>query len=101
MSPEKPWASVRKKLRENPKFRDAYNEQSPEFERVRSIIEARLRNNLSQADLARKIKTHQPSIARLENPEYKGGSLAMLRKVAEATGSRLVIRLEPKEKNGR
>ncbi len=101
MSPEKSWTRVRAKLLEKPGVRHAYDEQSPEFDRVRSIIEARLRNNLSQADLARKIKTHQPSIARLENPEYKGGSLTMLRKVAEATDSRLVIRLEPKEKGRR
>ena len=98
MPTEKSWTSVLTKLRKNPKFREAYEEQSPEFERARSIIEARLRNHMSQADLARKIRTHQPSIARLENPEYRGGSLSMLRKVAEVTDSRLVIRLEPKER---
>ena len=101
MSAEKPWSSVRKKLRKNPEFRFEYEKQRPEFERVRSIIEARLRNHMSQADLAEKIGTHQPSIARLENPAYKGGSLAMLQKIAEATGSRLVVRLEPMEEVGR
>ncbi|MSS72684.1 MAG: XRE family transcriptional regulator [Candidatus Latescibacteria bacterium] len=101
MSPEKSWASVRTKLLKYPEFRDAYDEQGPEFERVRSIIEARLRHNMSQADLAQKIKTCQPSIARLENPEYQGGSLSMLRRIAEATDSRLVIRLEPKERERR
>ena len=49
MPKEKSWASVRGKLRKNPKFRRAYEEQSPEFQRVRSIIDARLRNNMSQA----------------------------------------------------
>ena len=98
MPAEKSWDSVHTKLRKNPKFREAYDEQSPEFDRVRSIIEARIRNNMSQADLARMVHTHQPSIARLENPEYQGGTLSMLRKVAEATHSRLVIKLEPKER---
>lgn len=98
MPTEKSLTSVLARLRKNSKFREAFDEQGPEFERVRSIIEARMRNNMSQADLARKIRTHQPSIARLENPEYRGGSLSMLRKVAEVTDSRLVIRLEPKKR---
>ena len=97
MPAEKSWSSVRKKLQVNPAFRQAYEEEKPEFERARSIIEARLRNNMSQADLAKRIGTQQPSIARLEDPDYQGGSLTMLNKIAQATNSRLVVKLEPKE----
>ncbi len=94
---EKPWTRLRKKLASNPAFVEAYENQQPEFERARSIIEARLRNNMSQADLAREIGTKQPSIARLEDPDYQGGSLAMLQRIAKATHSRLVVKLEPDE----
>lgn len=97
MSVERPWSMVRKKLQANPAFQQAYEDQKPEFERARSIIKARLRNNMSQGELAEKIGTKQPSIARLEDPEYQGGSLAMLNKIAEATNSRLIVKLEPKE----
>ena len=44
MPTDKSWSSVRGKLKKNPKFRSAYEEQSPEFQRVRSIIDARLRS---------------------------------------------------------
>ncbi len=95
MPVEKSWTRVRKKLESNPAFVEAYEDQQPEFERARSIIEARLRNNMSQADLAKEIGTKQPSIARLEDPDYQGGSLTMLQKIAKATNSRLVVKLEP------
>jgi ribosome-binding protein aMBF1 (putative translation factor) len=95
MSVEKSWSSVRRKLARHPAFCQAYEDERPEFERARTIIEARLRNNLSQAELAGRIGTQQPSIARLEDPDYQGGSLAMLKKIARVTHSRLVVRLEP------
>ena len=41
MPAEKSWSSVHKKLRKNPEFRSEYDKQKPEFERIRSIIEAR------------------------------------------------------------
>ncbi len=41
---------------------------------------------LSQRELARKLKTSQQQISRLESPGYEGHSLSMLRRVAEALG---------------
>jgi transcriptional regulator with XRE-family HTH domain len=50
---------------------------------------------LSQAELARKLKTTQQQISRLESPGYEGHSLSMLRRVAKALHARVRVILEP------
>ena len=56
------------------------------------IYEARKRAGMTQAELARLVGTKQPVISQLEDAEYRGHSLAMLRRIAEALGKRLIIR---------
>jgi predicted XRE-type DNA-binding protein len=48
-------------------------------------------SGLTQAELARRIGTKQPNIARLLQQDYQGYSVATLQKIAEATGKQLVI----------
>lgn len=52
---------------------------------------------LSQRDLARKLKTSQQQISRLESPGYEGHSLSMLRRVAQALNARVRVSIEPEE----
>ena len=51
---------------------------------------------LSQKDLARKLKTSQRQISRLESPSYEGYSLSMLRRVAEVLGATVRVTLAPR-----
>jgi ribosome-binding protein aMBF1 (putative translation factor) len=53
---------------------------------ARQIYEARTARGLSQAALAAKVGTTQSVIARLEDADYDGHSLTMLRRIAEALG---------------
>jgi transcriptional regulator with XRE-family HTH domain len=50
---------------------------------------------LTQAELARRVGTAPSAISRLEDAEYRGHSLAMLRRIAEAVGMQVVVRFEP------
>jgi transcriptional regulator with XRE-family HTH domain len=54
---------------------------------------------LSQKELARRLKTSQQHISRLESPGYEGHSLANLRRVAGVLKARVRVILEP-EKTG-
>lgn len=66
---------------------------NPEFALRKEIARARQRAGLSQVELARRMRTTQSTIARLE----RGGrspNIKTLRNLAEATGSRLVVRLD-------
>ena len=59
------------------------------------IYDARTDANLTQAQLAKKIGTRQPVIARLEDADYEGHSLTMLQRIAEALNLRLEIEFQP------
>ncbi|MBN1308294.1 MAG: helix-turn-helix transcriptional regulator [Chitinispirillaceae bacterium] len=50
------------------------------------MIELRKKAGLTQEELAKKIHTSQPSIARLESGSYQNVSLSFLRKVGNALG---------------
>lgn len=59
------------------------------------IYDARTKAGLTQRQLAERIDTKQPVIAKLEDADYEGHSLTMLRKVAAALGQRIEIRFKP------
>ena len=59
------------------------------------IFRARTRARLTQAQLAARIGTRQPVIARLEDADYQGHSLTMLQRIAAALNQRLDIRFKP------
>jgi ribosome-binding protein aMBF1 (putative translation factor) len=59
------------------------------------IHDARTRAGLTQQQLAERIGTSQPTIARLEDADYDGHSLGMLRRIAAALKLRLEVRLVP------
>lgn len=56
------------------------------------VYDARTQADLSQAELARRIATTQSVISRLEDADYRGHSLQMLRRVADALNLRLELR---------
>ena len=56
------------------------------------IYQARTKAGLTQGKLAKMIGTRQSVISRLEDADYEGHSLSMLRKIAAALGKGLEIR---------
>lgn len=64
------------------------------LEKVRiaaEILHYREKHNLTQAELARMVNTSQSAIARLEDPDYRGYSIKVLRKIAEALDLKLIV----------
>ena len=81
---------LKKRLMEEPEFREEYARADDEFALIEALVRARTAAKLTQAELARRIGTTQSAIARLEG----GGvspSFATLRRYAEATGTRLTV----------
>lgn len=56
---------------------------------------------LSQKQLARRLKTSQQQISRLESPTYEGHSLSMLRRVARELNAEVHVILEPRSSRRR
>ncbi len=84
----------------DPAFRREYDALEPEFAIIRQIIDLRLKRKMSQAQLARKVGTQQPSIARLES-RGQTKDLDYMQRVAKALGARLEVRLVPLKARGR
>jgi DNA-binding XRE family transcriptional regulator len=62
---------------------------------ARKIRELRTRAGLTQAQLAKLVGTTASVICRLEDAEYEGHSLAMLRRIADSLDQRVEIRFVP------
>jgi ribosome-binding protein aMBF1 (putative translation factor) len=85
---------------QDPEFAKAYEELAPEFELVSQIIAMRLKRKLSQRQLAERMGTPQPSIARMESTRAIK-NLDYVRRVAEALGCTLEVRFVPKKNGGK
>ena len=76
----------------DPSLRQAIVEARASLEVAEMIYEACTRAGLSQRRLAELVGTKQPVIARLEDADYQGHSLTILRRIAEALGQQLELR---------
>ena len=66
-----------------------------EDEVARKIYELRTQAGVSQRELAKLVGTTASAICRLEDADYEGHSLAMLRRIAAALNKRVEIRFVP------
>jgi ribosome-binding protein aMBF1 (putative translation factor) len=69
-----------------PGVKKEYDALKEEYNVAAQLIELRQKAGLSQRELAKKIKTSQPCIARLESGRYQNVSMRFLRKVSNALG---------------
>jgi len=77
---------------------DLVEQEQANLDIARKIYELRTKGKLSQAELARKVGTTQSVISRLEDADYDGHSLEMLRRIAAALEKRVEIRFLPSRK---
>ena len=76
---------------------DPQREAALQIERVNAEVAAMVHRRrtdagLTQEELAELVGTTQSVISRLEDADYEGHSLSMLRRIAEALGKRLEVR---------
>jgi len=81
---------IREKLLKNPKIKKEYELLRAEYETVEKIIKLRIKNNLTQKQLAEKIGTKQSAISRFEK-KMINPTLYTLSQIASAFGKKLVI----------
>jgi transcriptional regulator with XRE-family HTH domain len=85
---------LHKQWLKRPGYKKAYAEVEEEFAIAAALIEARARAGLTQAQVARRMKTTQTAVARLESGRAKP-STRTLGRYAAAVGARLRISFEP------
>ena len=86
-------ADLHEKWSREPDYREAYDGLGPEFELAKSLIEARTRARLTQAELAERMQTTQSVIARLESGRSRP-STRTLDKIAQRRPEPLLVRAQ-------
>ncbi len=76
----------------SPEMAELLEQERANLDIARKIYELRTKAGLSQAELAKKVGTTQSVISRLEDADYDGHSLAILRRIASALEKRVEIR---------
>jgi ribosome-binding protein aMBF1 (putative translation factor) len=83
------------KWRKDSAYRVAHTALDDEFTLAEALIKARTTADVSQEEIAKRMHTSQPNVARLEGGRANP-SVSTLRKYAKATGTQLRITFEPK-----
>jgi len=87
---------LRKKMLSNPEVKAEYDALQEEFSLFDELLEARINAGLTQAEVAHRMGTKTPAVARLEaggGNNKHSPSVSTLRKYAEAVGCHLEIKL--------
>lgn len=74
----------------DPEFKKEWDRLEPAYQAQRALIKARIETKMSQRQLAKKAKTTQAVISRIENMTVSP-SINLLQRIAEAFGKKLEI----------
>ncbi|MEK7119287.1 MAG: helix-turn-helix transcriptional regulator [Patescibacteria group bacterium] len=84
---------LHEKWMKDPEFRREYEKLEPEFQIARQMIDARIEQKMTQEELARRAKTGQAVISRLEGMNARP-SLSLLTRVARALSTKIQITIQ-------
>ncbi len=87
------WERHKKMLLKNPEFRKVYEETRIEREIAHALIKARIEKRLTQAQLAKKLKTRQSVVSRAESGQTTP-SLSFLKRLATALDTSLSVQFK-------
>lgn len=85
-----------RKMLEHPGVEAEYDALEPEFELLDELLKARDEAGLTQGDVAKRMGTSRPAVARIEaggGSKRHSPSIATLRRYAEAVGCKLQVKL--------
>lgn len=80
---------------------ESFDEELINAEIAHKIYDLRIKAGLSQRELAKKVGTSASAICRLEDADYDGHSLSLLKRIAAALDKRVEIRFVPIKKQRR
>jgi len=87
---------VQQRGRKSAAYRKSFARTLQQIDLAMLVREMREAAGFTQTELAKKARTTQSVIARLEDAEYAGHSLTMLERIAAACGVALKLRAEKK-----
>lgn len=86
------WKDLEKELLSDVATKEEFDKLVPRYAVVSQLIAARIKNKMTQQDVAKKVGTKQSAIARLESGSVNP-SLEFLQRVAQVMGYKLTVHL--------
>ncbi len=87
------WEEFEKGLFKQKGFKEAVEETRLEYEIARALIKARIEKGLSQSEIAKRMKTKQSVISRVENARTTP-SLSFLKRLARVLNASLQVQFK-------
>ncbi|HEX3653795.1 MAG TPA: helix-turn-helix transcriptional regulator [Rhizomicrobium sp.] len=87
-----PFSKLKNEWMKEPAFRAEYEKLKPEFALALALVKARAKAGMTQADVARKMRTTQSVVARIESGRNPP-NLKTLERYANAVGRRIEVKL--------
>ena len=84
------YQQFKKQALKDPGLKKAYDDLAPEFAIIQRLISQRIKHGMTQAQLAKKLKTRQSAISRFESGAVNP-TLDFLHKLADALDVKLKI----------
>lgn len=78
----------------NPEFKKEWDDIQPEMDVIKALVDARIKKDLTQKELAKRTGINQADISKLENGT-KNPSLKLLKKLARGLDMQLKIEFIP------
>ena len=86
------WEDLEKELLSDPATKKEFDKLAPRYAVISEFIKARIKNKLTQSQVAKKVGTKQSAIARLESGNVNP-SLEFLQRIAQVMGYKLTVHL--------
>ncbi|KKU03713.1 MAG: Toxin-antitoxin system, antitoxin component, Xre family [Candidatus Woesebacteria bacterium GW2011_GWE1_45_18] len=83
--------SYLKERLKDPAFKREWDKLEPQYQVTRELIRARIEGKISQRELAKKAKTTQAVLSRIENMTVSP-SIGLLQRIAQALGKSLEVK---------
>ena len=89
-----PYGTLRQTLMADPEVKAAYDAMANEFALAKALIAARGAADLTQKDVAERMRTTQSAVARMESGRH-APSMASLKRYATAVGHTITLEIHP------
>lgn len=86
------YKEYKEKALKNPEVKEEYDALEPEYDIIQAIIDARVKQNMTQKELSERTGITQADISRIENGT-RNPSLNMVKRIAKGLGLRLKLEL--------
>lgn len=88
------YKEYKEKVLQNPEIKAEYDALQPEYDIIQAMINARIKQNITQKELSARTGITQADISRIENGT-RNPSLNMVKKLAQGLGMQLKIEFIP------